>query len=141
MPVRGRNRASGGFSLLELMFAMTILTVGVMAAFSSQIGSAGLMRTSRETQTAVADLRAAMEDLLTRTPDFLVEHANSPYRPGESVAAYEDLHLSEQRIVASYPEYTAGDDVPDPLAVVLTCTWEDFEGRERSLALRTVLSK
>lgn len=120
---------------------MSILTVGVMASFSSQVGSMELMRTSRETQVATLDLRAAMEDLLTRTPNFLVEHVSSPYLPGESVEAFDDLHLSNQRIVTTYPNWTEGDAVPDPLQVVLTCTWNDFEGRERQLALRTVLSR
>lgn len=137
----GRDRRRAGFSLLELMFAMSILTVGVMASFSSQVGSMELMRSSRETQTATADLRAAMEDLLTRTPDFLVEHASSPYKPGESVAAFDDLHLSDQRIVATYPNWEEGDAAPDPLQIVLTCTWSDYEGRERELVLRTVLSR
>jgi prepilin-type N-terminal cleavage/methylation domain-containing protein len=141
MRQRGRGRHDAGFSLLELMFAMSILTVGVMASFSSQVGSMGLMRTSRETQVATLDLRSAMEDLLTRTPDFLVEHVSSPYLPGESVEAFDDRHLSNQRIVATYPNWTEGSPVPDPLQVVLTCTWNDFEGRERQLALRTVLSR
>lgn len=138
---RGRARKRAGFSLLELMFAMSILTVGVMAAFSSQVGSMELMRSSRETQTASADLRAAMEDLLTRTAEFLVEHPSSPYLPGVSIAEYEDLHLTGQRIVTSYPNYEEGEDVPEILQVRLTCTWTDYEGRERDLDLVTALSQ
>lgn len=140
MTHRGRARTRAGFSLLELMFAMSILTVGVMAAFSSQVGSMELMRSSRETQTASADLRAAMEDLLTRTPEFLVGHPNSPFRPGIPVAQYDGLHLSDESIVATYPNY-AGDTVPDILQVQLICTWTDYEGRERELQLITALSQ
>lgn len=120
---------------------MSILTVGVMAAFSSQVGSMELMRSSRETQTASADLRAAMEDLLTRTPAFLVEHPQSPFLPGQSIAPFEDLHLSDQRIVTRYPNYTAGGAVPSILQIALECTWTDYEGRERDLGLVTALSQ
>jgi hypothetical protein len=123
------------------MFAMSILTVGVMAAFSSQVGSMELMRSSRETQTASADLRAAMEDLLTRTPEFLVEHPESPYLPDQSIEAFEDLHLTGQTIVTRYPNYTVGGVVPPILQIALECTWVDYEGRERDLQLVTALSQ
>ena len=118
------------------MVAIGVLLIAVMAAFSSQITSLNLMRNSRETNTAMADLQAAMEKILIAVPQSLPEHAD--YGDGQAIAEYDDLHLSNEQIVVEYPGYVAGDPVPDPLSILLTVTWNDFQGRSRRLQLSSV---
>ena len=132
-----RGQAAGersGFTLLELMFALTILSVGVMAAFSGQMNSMSLISSSDETRLAVMDLSAAMETLIARGPDQCV----ATYPAGQPLDTYDSLHLIDQAIVPSYPGY-AGGPVPDVLQVELVCTWTDFEGRTRSLDLASAI--
>jgi hypothetical protein len=51
------------------------------------------------------------------------------------------LHLRDQRIVATYPGYTLGGSVPDPLPIVMTTTWTDRRGVQRSAVLRGMKTK
>lgn len=129
-----------GFSLLELMFALSILAVAIGAAFSGQVGSSKLLETSAETRIALQDLRTAMEDILASpTPEDL-PLVGSPYQAGQPVQAYEGLHLRDQRLVATYPNYTGGT-VPDSLQVRLTMTWLDANGNARLQDLVTVVTR
>ncbi len=123
-----------GFSMLELMFALTILSVGVMAAFSGQVNSLNLLSSSEETRSAVMDLQSALESILARGPDDAV----ATFPPGQPMNAYSSLHMLDQQIVPTYPNF-AGGTIPDVLQVVVTCTWTDFEGRPRDLDLASVM--
>ena len=62
----------------------------------------------------------------------LVRHKEQP------IARFEGLHLANQRLVATYPGYVPGQQVPDPLAIVVTMNWNDFEGRPRTMRLATM---
>ena len=56
-----RRRHQAGFSMVEVMLALSVLLVAVLGAFSSQAASSNLIRISRETDLALADLQACME--------------------------------------------------------------------------------
>jgi len=133
--VRGASRA--GFTMVEVMVAIGVLLVAVVSAFGSQLTSFRLMSSSREDNTAIADLAACMEEAMIESVDSLPV-AGSDYQHGVSIAAFEGLHLREQRIVATYPGYSAGGPVPDPLTIVLTATWLDSRGRARQVTLRSL---
>lgn len=124
-------------TLIELMITITILVVVWAGAMSSQMAASDLVMTGRETGIASADLQSCMERLLSM-PHGQIPIAGSEFEDGEPVELYEDLHLSNQRIVATYPGYVAGAPVPDPLAVVITLTWNDFEGRPRTMQLSSM---
>lgn len=127
------SRRRRGFTLIELMIAITVLTVAVLSTFITQISSHNLMRTSRETNTAVADAQAAMEQLLLFSPMASVPLAASPYAAGQPIAAFTGLHLRNETVVATYPGYAPGGAVPDPLQIVIEVTWNDFAGRQRRI--------
>jgi prepilin-type N-terminal cleavage/methylation domain-containing protein len=129
-----------GFSLLELMFALSILAVAIGAAFSGQLSSSTLLKTSAETRIAVHDLRNAAEAILaTPTPEDL-PLPGSPFQAGQPVAAFENLHLRDQRLVVTYPNYASGA-VPDTLQVLLTMTWTDADGTPRLQDLQTAVTR
>jgi Tfp pilus assembly protein PilV len=134
----GRRRA--GFTLVEIAIATTILMVAVLSAARAQITAHNLTRTSRETNTAMADLSAAMEDLLILQKDQ-IPVAGSDYEQGQPVAFWEGRNLRNERIVATYPGYVVGADVPDPLEIVLTMTWTDWAGRGRRLTLSSMKTR
>lgn len=131
--------AQRGFTLVELMIAITILTIAVMATFVTQLGANNLMRQSRQTNTAMADLEAAMEEILI-LPCDQIPLAGGGYPPAVAIGAFTNLHLSGETIVPTYPGY-AGVTVPDPLQVVLTCTFNDPKGRQRIIRLASMKTR
>ncbi len=106
----------------------------------TQTASLDLVQTTRETDTATSDLQAAMEQILLRSPDQ-IPIAGSPFQAGLPIAAYSDLHLRGERMVASYPNYAGGASVPDPLQIRLTLTWSDFKGRARTMRIATTRTR
>lgn len=138
-PCNPRNRKRG-FTLMELMIAITILLVAVLSTFVSQLSSHNLIRTSRETNSAIADLQAAMERVLLRPADQIPLAGAANYPPGQPIAMFDGLHLSGETIVPSYPGF-AGGAVPDPLPIVLTLAWNDFKGRPRTMRLASMKTR
>ena len=135
-----RNSGAEGFSLYELMLAVGVLLIAVLATLRSQASSMDLVQTTRETDTATSDLQAAMEQILLRSPDQ-IPIAGSPFEAGQPIAAYEGLHLRNERIVPTYPNYAGGAVVPDPLQIQLTLTWSDHKTRPRTMQLATVRTR
>lgn len=124
-------------TIVELMLTITILVVVWGGAMSSQMAASDLVMTGRETGIASADLQSCMERVLS-TPHSQIPIAGSEYEAGQPIELYEELHLGNQRIVATYPGYVPGTEVPDPLPIVLTITWNDFEGRPRTMWLSSM---
>ncbi len=125
--------------MMELMVAIGVLLVAVMSAFSSQITSMNLVTTSRETSTAMTELQACMESILTEQTDQ-IPLADSPYAEGVPIAGYDSLQ--NEVLIATYPDFPDGSndprDVPDPLEITLTVAWTDYQGRPRSLSLTSI---
>jgi len=120
--------------MVELMVAISILLFSVSGAVATQIASKRLADTGAETSAAMADLQACMEQVLVM-PVETIPIAGSPFEADQPVAAYESLHLTGERIVATYPTYVVGAAVPDPLEIVLLSSWRDHGGRTRTLRL------
>lgn len=121
------------------MIAIGVLLVASMGAFSAQLASLNLTKTSRETNTAMGDLQAAMEQVLAE-PGRLTVHAD--FGENTPIPAFTERHLAGEQIVANYPGFTVGDTTdPDPLTIVLTATWADFQGRPRSLQLSSMTTR
>jgi len=136
----GATRArSGGFTLVEVMIATTVLMVAVLTTFVTAISSHDLVRGARDTNTGIADLQAAMEEVLLRSVDE-IPVAGSPFAPNAPIAAFTNLHLRNETIVASYPGY-AGGAIPDPLPIVLTLSFRDGKGRPRTLKLASMKTR
>jgi type II secretory pathway pseudopilin PulG len=133
-------RRNAGFTLVEITIATTIMMIAVLSAARAQITSHNLVRTSRETSTAVADLSAAMEDLLTRQKDK-IPIAGSLFEVAQPIAFWEGRNLRNERIVPTYPGYVLGGTVPDPLEIVLTVTWTDWAGRGRRMTLASMKTR
>ena len=104
---------------------------------SSQMAASDLVMTGRETSIASADLQSCMERVLSMAHEA-IPLVDSEFEDGQPIELFEDLHLEGQRIVATYPGYTLGQPVPDPLPIVLTMTWNDFDGRPRTMQLSTM---
>jgi type II secretory pathway pseudopilin PulG len=133
---KGAGRRAG-FSLIETMIGITVVMVALMASLASQIASSNLHRTSRETNQAVMDLKACMDEILVQPPAALPA-AGTPYADDSVIAAYTNLHLRDEQIRVDYPGFVAGGAVPNPLTIDLTMTWTDYAGRSRELTLSSM---
>jgi hypothetical protein len=123
--------------LLEVMIAISVLLIAVMAAMSTQVSSMNLIRASEESNTAVSDLHVAMEELLVTT-----QVANIPvlFPAATPIPAFTNLNLGGETVVPTYPGMGAGP-VPDPLEVILTLTWNDWRGRPRQARVATMVTQ
>lgn len=135
---RAAPRGRAGFTLLEVLFATGILLVALSAAVSGQLVSLGLVRTARESNTAIAELSAAMESVLAQPLDSIPSAAGFP--EGAPIAAFTDRALRDQRIVPDYPNH-AGGAAPDVLQVVLTLSYTDWAGRPAQLRLASMKAR
>ena len=133
---KGRSRCAG-FTLIEMMLAITVLVVAMLAAVASHVSSYNLLRTSAETNTAMADLRGAMEEVLLQ-PIAGLPLAGSTWQNGQPIARFTGLNLPNEQVVITYPGFVAGGTVPDPLQIVLTISWNDYAGRPRTLTIETM---
>lgn len=137
-----RRRAAdrrAGLTLLELMFALTVMAVGVLAAYSGQVGSVDLLRATRETDAAMVQLRAAMEVVLTRPPNEIMKDFPDGSQLASGAWDFNPMNLDAYQVTVDYPGIGAGD-APDVLPIVLTATWNDFRGRPREQSLATLVS-
>jgi prepilin-type N-terminal cleavage/methylation domain-containing protein len=134
-----RGGARSGFTLVEVMIAVTVLMVAVLGAFVAQLGSHNLLRTSRDANRAMADLESAMEQVILLQPDQ-IPIPGSAFASGQPIAAFTNLHFRTETIVPTYPGYVPGT-VPDPLPIVLTCTFVDQLGRQRKLTLSSMKTR
>lgn len=137
-PARGKRRV--GVTMVELMVAIAVLLITVGGAVSSEVASQRLIRTSADTSAAMADLQACMEQAMLLAPEDLPV-AGSLYEAGQSIVAFEDLHRQGERIVATYPGHVPGGPIPDPLEIVLTISWNDHQGRIRTLQLASMKTR
>lgn len=163
---RQRSRCNRtGLTLVELMVSITIVLIAVAGSIASQVSADRLVQTGQQTATASADLQACMErfrlwsysdlELVLRHANAADAIGNDAFMPDPPVTnadtaltnyvtlldRYDDLHLRDQRILASFPNYVLGGAVPDPLEVRLTCTWTDHQGRARLLRLSSLKTK
>jgi len=127
-------------TIIEVMIALAVLLVTLAATTASQLSSRALTETAAETSTAMSDLQACMEQLMLSNLDQLAI-PGSVFEDGQPVAAFNGLHLTNEVIVANYPTYGGGANVPDPLEIVLTCTWRDHRGGTRQLQLATMKTR
>ena len=134
-----RASARAGFGLVEVMLATDVLVVTLMAAVSGQMAALNLMRTTRENNTATAELTAAMEELSGLGIDSL-PGAGSPTADGQPIAKFDGRALHNESVVATYPGYTPGN-VPNPLTIVLTLSWTDWAGRPARMHVATMKAR
>ncbi len=132
---RPKKKSEGGVSLIEVTFAVAIISVGVSVLMSQLECSYKVTSVNRETNKAMAHLEAALEKV-TNTPFSKI---TSDFPDGGSVYLEEidsaDL-LNSEHITVGYLDPGA-----DPLQVTVTILWTSSYGRQRTRSLTTLATR
>ncbi len=130
-PAAEHTRSEGGFSMLSVLVAIVLLSVGVMALSSTGVYVLGIETEASTRGTAVSIAVAYMEDVKTRDLSTLV--SESPVTLDE--AGVEDLNGRFTRTLIVGP--AAGVD--DVEQVTVRVQYPAGRGRTGTIALQTVV--
>jgi prepilin-type N-terminal cleavage/methylation domain-containing protein len=142
-----RSGSRGGFSLLEVVIATAILTLGAIVVYPTLFSFMEWSRMAHEDNLALHDLEAAAERLRGMPVSQILSFYPPPNTPTtrESPARsvfvvrlseYDGLHLANQQMDLEYYAPTA-----DPLVYSLRITWTDFLRRSRERIFTTAIAR
>jgi type II secretory pathway pseudopilin PulG len=118
-----------GQTLVEVLFAATILATVLMSSVRSQMSSIALLKTARETEVATEILQESMAQAFLESNAELVG-AGGDYAPGIAIATHQALR--DQEVIYTLPD---GGEVNGFLDVRFQITWTSSTGQQRTLTL------
>lgn len=131
----GREARRGGFTLIEMMIALTILSFGILAMMASQLVSMRFSTNSRNHTLAMKLAEQQMETLLAMTPADVGALAPSTADPGNP------LDPDAQDGVPMQFWRTTTVDVDTPEAGVMTMTvdvqWVNALGNNQTASIQS----
>lgn len=132
MSPRRSPQPRAGFTVVEVLVAVVVLSVAILGSVGAQVSARKLLRTSLETDAAITALESAAEVLL------LEPRARVPDVHPEGVAlVVGEFGLADLAVVPTYPNRVAGAPQPPALEIRLTATWTTFDRGRRTLSLAT----
>lgn len=133
--ITNESKTARGISLVELLIAVTIITVGAMTLMAQLEASHKITTVNRETNTAMAHLQAMMEKVIS-VPFSDIAHT---YPNGTIV--YVGQSGLEDPMNGEYVKIEYADAAADPLQITLTVYWTSFDGRMRTRSLTTMRTR
>ena len=142
-----RKLRQTGFSLLEVMIAITILSVGVLGIASLQATSSVLTESSMHRSQAAALAIEIVERMRVNTTEAKAGNYNISVLPTPTTNCNgpskdcstaqmkdHDLRVWSQRVVALLPSggatiSSSTDNGIDPVDITVTMQWDDSRGR------------
>jgi len=127
-----------GFTLIEVLIAITILTVGLLAAAKMQISAIQGNYFSNNTSTALSLAEQKMEDLLGRTyTDSAVADTQAGNNANLSTLVtkdHEELNVNEEGVAGGgifHRVWNVADDTPitDTKTITILVTWDNDRHR------------
>lgn len=125
-----------GLTLAELLVAALIasLAIGASLICFSQIFY--LIEVAKDTTVAVSDIRDMIEEIWSTPFDFITNDFPKGNIDGPATNDYASVvgsySLNDEHIVVDYVD----EDV-DPLEIMVTTSWTDMRGRDRTIQLST----
>lgn len=141
-------KATGGFTLLELMLAAGVMAITLAMLFGSLIAVGSLGELAEDRASAAAELTSSLERLRAMSYAGVLQYSPpKPLHPGvnrtlmleifnASGTSFKLPHMSPPAPLQSPPTLP---DFPNPLEVRATLVWEDALGRAHSMQASTLL--
>jgi len=132
-----------GFTLIEVLIALAILTVGLLAAAKMQISAIQGNYFSNNTSTALSLAEQKMEDLLGKTyTDAAVgdtQAGNNTNLSSLVIKDHEELNVNEEGVVGGgiyHRVWNVADDTPitDTKTITILVTWGNNDRHQVSLS-------
>ena len=120
-----RGGGEGGFSLIELLIALTIFAVGILAVAAMQTAA---MRAGSQSSTLTQAVRDITQD---RIEDLLSKPFGDADLAGSAAPGTTHTPVTEFQNGVTYTiQWTVVDDTPHQYAktVTVTTTWSDMSG-------------
>ncbi|NNF07384.1 MAG: hypothetical protein HKN21_11535 [Candidatus Eisenbacteria bacterium] len=112
-----KKKNEGGYSLIETMFAMVFLSIGLLAMAQTIPAANSHMTTSRNRSAAIQEVQSQIEELISL-----------PYNSSELTAG---SHYSTQGNRTISYTVTDNDPVPNTKKVVMTISWTEATGTKQ----------
>ena len=127
-----RQKCSGGFTLIEVLLAMAIFSIGILAAASMNVATINGNATARFNSEAAVMAQDQLERLIAMPFDPV-----SP--PTELAPGYVSPEITAEngRYRIWWQVSAIDDPVLDAVTVTMTAEWDD-RGRTRSMEYRLV---
>jgi prepilin-type N-terminal cleavage/methylation domain-containing protein len=123
------TRKNSGMTLVELMLALTILAVAIVALFGSFLSTQVLSRVNKDKHRALMDTTALMEQMGT----IPLANLGTTFPHSTDIPQFNDLHVREQRVQVVYEN---GDPNARPLNYSVVSTWRTAGGLPARLVVR-----
>lgn len=127
-------RRRKGFTLIEVLMALLVVIPVILGTIGVNIYTYRTSETSRNTMTAVQDANTVVERIRNVASGQGLNQVVATYPSGQAVSGF--ANLTNEQVVVTYPSSTA-----DPLAITITVTWQDPQGRAMSRALVTQVTR
>ena len=136
-----RPRSRGGFSLIELMFALTIIAIALMGIFSVILHTSRTKEAMRETEVAKEAAAVKMEEVKSYTTDEI----KTRYASGASAASFTVSALTNattsnptQKGAGTVTIYSATD--AELIDITIAVQWKGIKGLQ-TYTLRGMVTK
>lgn len=131
---RAANRRLGGFAVLDLAVAATIVTAAVVLCIHTGRSTLRIRRNADERELALGALGTTVDAILATGHAEL----SITYPSNEPVQGLGRLPLAEEEVLVSYPTYPDGSPLPLPLEIEASVSWRAWNGRARVERLVTL---
>jgi len=129
-----------GWSLVEVMVAVAVLAIGLLALLGSMAYAVRLSRVTREINAANFTLVSVMEDIAGTPYDDIEEEFPNGQEVTEiggiEITGSDYYKLQDQVVIVNHRQMEEGI-----LEVRATITWRTGTGRDQSMSLTTVRTR
>lgn len=127
--------SSKGFGLVELLIAILVMGLGLLAAILGNIYTQQASEASYERIVAMQDSHRTIELMRDASASGnFPDSVTTAYPNGATVTTFNNL--TNERVTIRY-----ADPTTDPLDITVTTTWLERGRRNQSIQLRTLMTQ
>jgi len=137
-----RSRMRSGFSLLEVMIALSILGFGMLAASAGQLSALKTSRQSRSQMLSMYLAEQKMEAFQSMSSADVIAAIAAPGYPADPANPI-DPDPGDDDVTTFNRRWFVEDDTPEPgvISIRVEVDWVDPLGFTRTTALRSLKAK